>query len=66
MVPLATIIGHQDGPTMSRHYPRRTLALPKATLTSPTPPRLRTMLKEKLLVETWLVNHSFCILLLRR
>ncbi|KAJ7890498.1 hypothetical protein B0H14DRAFT_3855309 [Mycena olivaceomarginata] len=59
MVPLATIIGHQDGPTMSRHYPRRTLALPKATLTSPTPPRLRTMLKEKLLVETWLNNVAF-------
>ncbi|KAF8216529.1 hypothetical protein K438DRAFT_1747746 [Mycena galopus ATCC 62051] len=53
MVPLATIIG-QDGPTMSRRYCPRKFTIPKATLTSPTPPRLRTMLKEKLLVETWL------------
>ncbi|KAJ7442276.1 hypothetical protein FB451DRAFT_1569000 [Mycena latifolia] len=47
MVPLSTIIGHHEGPTMSRRSS-------KATLTSPTPPRLRTMLREKLLVETWL------------
>ncbi|KAK6992174.1 methylenetetrahydrofolate reductase [Favolaschia claudopus] len=54
MVPLATIIGHQDGPTMSRRSSVRNVNRGRATLTSPTPPRLRTMLKEKLLVETWL------------
>ncbi|KAJ7247640.1 hypothetical protein B0H12DRAFT_1186814 [Mycena haematopus] len=58
MVPLATIIG-QDGPTMSGRCSTRKLALGKATLTSPTPPRLRTMLKEKLLVETWLNGVGF-------
>ncbi|KAJ7043649.1 hypothetical protein C8F04DRAFT_991964 [Mycena alexandri] len=52
MVPLATIIGHHEGPTMACPNPLRKLS--KATLTSPTPPRLRTMLREKLLVETWL------------
>ncbi|KAJ6581535.1 hypothetical protein B0H19DRAFT_510841 [Mycena capillaripes] len=52
MIPLATIIGHHDGPTMSHSTPSRKIS--KATLTSPTPPRLRTMLREKLLVETWL------------
>ncbi|KAJ7612460.1 hypothetical protein DFH06DRAFT_1243307 [Mycena polygramma] len=57
MVPLATIIGHHDGPTMSRPPPSRKTS--KATLTSPTPPRLRTMLKEKLLVETWLDGVAF-------
>ncbi|KAF7370579.1 Methylenetetrahydrofolate reductase [Mycena sanguinolenta] len=55
MVPLATIIG-QDGPTLSRRLSARK---PGATLTSPTPPRLRTMLKEKLLVETWLNGVGF-------
>ncbi|KAJ7155418.1 hypothetical protein C8R43DRAFT_429958 [Mycena crocata] len=52
MVPLSTIIGHHEGPTMSRRCSSRKAS--KATLTSPTPPRLRTMLREKLLVETWL------------
>ncbi|KAF7356572.1 Methylenetetrahydrofolate reductase [Mycena venus] len=59
MVPLATIIDHNDGPTMSRRCSLRKFALDKATLTSPTPPRLRTMLKEKLLVETWLNGVAF-------
>ncbi|KAJ7180696.1 hypothetical protein C8R46DRAFT_985720, partial [Mycena filopes] len=54
MVPLATIISHHDGPTMACHTALRRLS--KATLTSPTPPRLRTMLREKLLVETWLTG----------
>ncbi|KAJ7623233.1 hypothetical protein FB45DRAFT_925000 [Roridomyces roridus] len=49
MVPLSTIVGHHDGPLMSR-------PASKATLTTPTPPRLRTMLREKLLVETWLTG----------
>ncbi|KAJ6515132.1 hypothetical protein C8R47DRAFT_504531 [Mycena vitilis] len=57
MVPLATIIGHHEGPTMLRLPPSRKTS--KATLTSPTPPRLRTMLKEKLLVETWLDGVAF-------
>ncbi|KAJ7504378.1 hypothetical protein B0H11DRAFT_514417, partial [Mycena galericulata] len=52
MVPLSTIIGHYEGPTMSRRNSR----VSKATPTSPTPPRLRTMLREKLLVETWLTG----------
>ncbi|KAJ7281531.1 hypothetical protein C8J57DRAFT_1559298 [Mycena rebaudengoi] len=50
MIPLSTIIGN-DGPTM-----RRT-SLHTATLSSPTPPRLRTMLKEKQSVGAW-VNSS--------
>ncbi|KAJ7668302.1 hypothetical protein B0H17DRAFT_220260 [Mycena rosella] len=54
MVPLSTIIGHHEGPTMFRRASSRRVS--KATLTSPTPPRLRTMLREKLLVESWL--HS--------
>ncbi|KAJ7091365.1 hypothetical protein B0H15DRAFT_835645 [Mycena belliarum] len=54
MVPLSTIIGHHEGPTMFRSSRRDTTKATKATLTSPTPPRLRTMLREKLLVETWL------------
>ncbi|KAJ7066601.1 hypothetical protein C8F01DRAFT_1123844 [Mycena amicta] len=51
MVPLSVIIGHNDGPVMLHSPPRN---LSKATLTAPTPPRLRTMMKEKLLIETWL------------
>ncbi|KAJ6518833.1 hypothetical protein C8R45DRAFT_884998, partial [Mycena sanguinolenta] len=58
MVPLATIIG-QDGPTLSRRLSSRKSGSGRATLTSPTPPRLRTMLKEKLLVETWLNGVGF-------
>ncbi|KAJ7224322.1 hypothetical protein GGX14DRAFT_649621 [Mycena pura] len=46
MVPLSTIIGHHEDVSLRK--------VSKATLTSPTPPRLRTMLKEKLLIETWL------------
>ncbi|KAF7308795.1 Methylenetetrahydrofolate reductase [Mycena kentingensis (nom. inval.)] len=51
MVPLSIIIGHQDGPVMLQSPLRKSSP---ATLTSPTPPRLRTMIKEKLLIETWL------------
>ncbi|KAJ6591573.1 hypothetical protein DFH09DRAFT_1417356, partial [Mycena vulgaris] len=59
MVPLSTIIGHHEGPTMSRRTSLRKAS--KATLTSPTPPRLRTMLREKLLVETWLVSLPLAV-----
>ncbi|CAK5265732.1 unnamed protein product, partial [Mycena citricolor] len=48
IIPFSTIIGHREGPTMGC---TRTF---KATPTAPTSPRLRTMLKEKLLIETWL------------
>ncbi|KAF7309800.1 Methylenetetrahydrofolate reductase [Mycena indigotica] len=56
MVPLSVIIDHHDGPVMFHSSPTKTPS--KATLTAPTPPRLRTMMKEKLLIETWLVNMN--------